>query len=211
MKMQRMVFILLISMIFTGCSSKTDQELLYDCQRKIHKMESYACEVEITVIGNRRPETYRMRQWFKKPNMYRLELLEPENLKGKTTIFDGKRAYIIHPQIGQVWRMEDFQNSEEQKMFLGYFIQNYLSSQNVEIHRRKEKNEEYLVIDIDIPGNHVYFSKERLWVHTKTLAPYLLQVFDAKDQMRIIVKYLDFQYNPSLEDDFFTAKNLANP
>jgi outer membrane lipoprotein-sorting protein len=160
--------------------------------------------------GNLTPETYIMKQWFRRPNKFKLELIEPENLNGKVTIYDGRKASIIHQQINQIWFMEDFHHSNEQNMFLGYFLQNYLESENVEIHREEKGGETFLVIDTEIPGNHVYFHRQRLWVNIEKMEPGLLQVFDASDGMTMEVRYFNFQYNPKLEDHLFTvSENLG--
>ncbi|MFZ5969466.1 MAG: LolA family protein [Bacillota bacterium] len=197
---------LIFLMVFVGCSPKNDEELFYESQKLLSNIESYSCEAEITVVGNKKPETYIMKQWFKKPNLYRLEITSPEELKDKTTVSDGSKAWIYHPRINQTWLLENFDRTDEQSMFLGYFIKNYISSEQVEISKKKTEEREYLVIDTDIPGNHLYFSKERLWLEIDHYKPFKLQVFDAQDNMRIEVKYLDFQYNPKLPEDIFNIQ-----
>lgn len=186
-----------------GCYSKSDQEIFYKTQRLLNKIESYYCEVEIISTGNKESQRYFMKQWFKKPNKYKLEIVEPKNLKGKITISNGKKSWEYHPGIEQIWVMNNFSNSEEQNMFLGYFVKNCLNSENVEIRRKILSNVEYLIVDTDIPGNQVYFYKERLWIHIKKMEPVLLQVFDTQNKIRMEVKYHKFQYNPKLEDSIF--------
>jgi len=190
-----------------GCMSKSDQELFYDAQKQLNKIESYRCEVEITSIGNKGPQRYVMKQWFKKPDKYKLEVMLPDNLKGQITISDGKKAWIYHPGIEQTWIMQSFVHSEEQNMFLGYFIKNCLDSEGVGLGKKTIEGEDYLIITTDIPGNHVYYHKEILYIHIKTMVPYLLQVYDVKDQLRIEVKYKAFEYNTQLEDEIFRIDN----
>ncbi|MFT9497305.1 LolA family protein [Anaerosolibacter sp.] len=203
MKCLKIVFVLFMVVILFGCGPKTDEDLFYDVQKMMSRIDSYACVAEITVKGNLTPETYIFKQWFRKPNKFKLELIEPESLNGKITIYDGRKASIIHPQINQVWFMESFQHTDEQNMFLGYFLQNYLESEDVEIHREVKGGETFLVVDTEIPGNHVYFHRQRLWVNIEKMEPELLQVFDGNDGMRIEVRYFNFQYNPKLEDHLF--------
>lgn len=203
LKIKKIFFVFLVITMLISCAPKTDEDIFYETQKLFNKMETYYCEVEITSRGNKDPQRYLMSQWFKKPNKYKFEVLEPENLKGKITVSNGKKAWEYHPVIDQVWMIENFVNSEEQNMFLGYFIKNCLNSEDVEIRRKTVSGVEYLIIDTNIPGNHVYFDKERLWIHVKSMKPYLLQVFDAKEQIRIDVKYLQFEYNPKLEDHIF--------
>ncbi|WP_207707335.1 LolA family protein [Crassaminicella thermophila] len=197
---------ILLMLLIVGCSPKTEQDIFYEAQKKLNKMEGYSCQVEITSIGNKSPQKYIMKQWFKKPNKYKLELIYPENLKGKITISNGNRAWIYHPSIEQTWIMENFSNSKEQNMFLGYFLKNCLNSEKVDICTEELENQKYLVITTEIPGNHIYFHKEKLWLNQESMNPYLLQIFDMKGKLRIEVKYEKFKYNPKLQDDFFQLK-----
>ncbi|AOT71700.1 LolA family protein [Geosporobacter ferrireducens] len=206
-----MLFLLiLLGLIISGCAPKSDEEVYYESQKLLNKIESYCCEAQITVTGNKDPQQYRMTQWFRKPDQYRLEILEPEELKGNITLSDGKRAWIYHPVIEETWIMEDFRNSEKQNMFLGYFIKNSLETEQVTIKRENMNNEEYLIIETVIPGNHVYFHKERLWFCIETMEPYRLQVLDAENRIRIDVRYENFQYNPKLEDNLFRITGAPN-
>jgi len=193
----------IITALLWGCGSKSDQEIFYSTQKHLNKIESYTCEIEITTYGNKSPQQYVMKQWFKKPDKYKLEVIWPESLKGKTTISDGTRAWIHHPGINQSWTMEKFLHSEEQNMFLGYFIKNCLESEGVELEKKVIDREKYLRITTDIPGNHAYYHRESLYINTKTKIPHLLQVYDAKGQLRIEVRYNTFEYNPPLEDGIF--------
>ncbi len=195
-------------MVFVGCSPKSDQELYYEVQKKVNKIDSYHSKVEITSVGNKGAQVYTMNQWFKKPDKYKIEIILPENLKGKTTVSDGNKAWIYNPNIEQTCIMENFTNSEEQNSFLGYFLKNLLNSENVDLLSKVIDEDEYLIISTDIPGNHAYYNKEELYVNIDNMKPYLLKVYDAKDQLRIEVKYIEFEYNPTLENSVFQISEL---
>lgn len=198
------VLFFLLFVVFAGsCTEKSEQEIFYDTQKKLNNIDSYYCEVEIISIGNKEPQKYIMKQWFQKPDKYKLEIVKPDELKGKTTIFDGNRAWIYHPAIEQTWIMKNFINYEEQNMFLGYFIRNSLESETVEISSKEIDGEKHLIITTSIPGNHAYFNKKILYFNTKTMNPYLLLVYDVKEQLRIEVRYRNFEYNPKLGDELF--------
>lgn len=193
--------------VLTGCaedlSEKTNEDLFYDVQKKLNKMDSYSCEVEITSMGNKEPQEYVIRQWFKKPNKYKLKILSPQNLKGKITISDGKKAWIYHPAIRQVWQMQGFSYSQEKNMFLGYFLKNCLNSENATIESKKVEGQVFLIIETEIPGGHIYYNKERLWINAEDMKPKLLEVFDTKGDVRIKVKYNKFEYNTKFTKGFF--------
>ncbi len=203
MPIKRIILIMLVFALLIGCSPKSDEGLFYEVQKKINSMDSYSCEVEIIIQGNESKQEYRVKQWFQKPNRYKLEVIFPDSLRGKTVISDGLRAWIVHPQIEQEWVTRDFQNSEEQNLFLGYFVKNCLGSESVTFYQEERNKKRYLVLEAEIPGNHMYYHKEKLWMDLETQKPSLLQVFDAQDMLKMEVKYDEFQYNPDLEDDFF--------
>ncbi|SHI69192.1 Outer membrane lipoprotein-sorting protein [Geosporobacter subterraneus DSM 17957] len=205
-----LLFLILLALTISGCAPKSDEQIYYESQRLLNKIESYFCEAQITVIGNKDPQHYKMRQWFRKPDQYRLEVLEPEELKGNITLSDGKRAWIYHPGIEETWVMEDFRNSEKQNMFLGYFIKNTLETEQVTLNREKINNKVYLVIDTMIPGNHVYFHMEKLWFDIETMEPHRLQVLDSEHRVRIDVRYENFEYNPKLEDNLFRISGSSS-
>lgn len=193
-------------LLLTGCGEKTDEEIFYLAQKQIMGLDTYVCTANITVYGNKTPEQYTVKQWFKAPNKYKIEVQSPEEVKGKTTIYNGKKAFICHPRIGQEWLMEDFLDSTEQKMFLGHFISNFISTENAELSRETIEDRDYILMETEIPGNHPYFNKKKLWFDIKKYYPYRLQVVDKDDNLRIDVKYIDFRYNESIDDKFFTIK-----
>ncbi|MCG8539601.1 MAG: outer-membrane lipoprotein carrier protein LolA [Clostridia bacterium] len=198
--------IILMIVLLTGCVEKTDEEIFYRAQKKIVSLDTYRAKAKIRVYGNKAPEEYFVQQWFKAPDKYRTEVEEPEDVKGKITIYNGKKAWICQPRIGQEWLMEDFSNSVEQKMFLGYFIDNFLNTENPRLTRETFEDEDYILIETDIPGNHPYFNKKRLWFDIKKYYPHKLEVLDKDDNIRIDVKYVDFIYNEDIDDEIFTIK-----
>lgn len=206
MKNKLSIPILIIVLLLAGCSEKTDEEIFYDAQKKIVSIETYICTADITIYGNKSPQEYTVKQWFKAPDKCRIEIQGPDSIKGKTTIYNGKRAWISNPQIGQEWLMEKFSTSMEQKMFLGYFINNFLNTENPTIKRKSIKDKDYIIMETEIPGNHPYFNKEKLWFDVKKYYPYRLKVFDVEDNPRIDVKFLNFSYNESIDDKVFNIR-----
>lgn len=206
MKNKLILIILFAILLLTGCSEKTDKEIFYDAQKKIVGIETYICTADITVYGNKKPQKYTVKQWFKAPDKCRIEIQSPESLRGKKTIYNGKRAWVSHPKIGQEWLMEKFSSSMEKKMFLGHFINNFLNTENATISRKIINDEDYIVMETEIPGNHPYFNKEKLLFDTKQYYPYRLQVFDIEDDVRIDVKFLSFSYNESIDDKIFNIR-----
>ncbi len=207
MKYKSLFIVFFIGIIFfSGCGEKTDQQIIYEAHKLISNLETYSCTAKVTVYGNKDPQVYVMNQWFKRPNMYRIEIIEPEELKDKTTIYNGHKAFIFHPRIGQEWMMTNFKNSMEEKMFIGYFIKSFVDSEDAEATRGKIDGKEYIMLNTEIPGNNPYFYSEKLWFDIHKFYPYRLQVLDAKDNLRIDIEYYNLKINDKIEEDTFTIK-----
>ncbi|MBM7614263.1 LolA family protein [Alkaliphilus hydrothermalis] len=196
-----LVLILLFSLI--ACQTPTDEELYYKAQKKLNEMEGYTTLAKIYVQRDAEEKEYIFQQTFQNPDKYRLEILAPENLKGNLTISNGKTAWIKHPAINQVWRMQDFEQSQEQLMFIGYFMRNLLNSEDSRVEREMIEGKSYGVITTSLPGGSYYFYEQKLWIDLKTLVPSHLHIVDEKGKVRFRVLYEDFVYNPKLEDSLF--------
>lgn len=206
MKSKSWIIVFVMILLMTGCSEKTDEEIFYKAQKRMIDMETYVCTADITIYGNKSPVKYTAKQWYKAPNKHKIEIVGPESLKGKTTIYNGKRAWVSHPRIGQEWLMEDFSTAIEQKFFLGYFLSNFLNTENAKLSRETVDKNEYILIGAEIPGNHPYFSQEKLWFDVNKYYPHKLQVLDINDNIIINVEYIDFKFNENLDDNIFTIK-----
>ncbi len=202
------VFLLLIILI--SCSPKTDGEIFYDAQKEILSLNSYKCRTEVTVKGNKKPTIFTAQQWYEAPDKYRIEILSPESLNGKVTIYNGKRAWISNPRIGQSWVMQNSLDSLEENIFLGSFIHNFVNSEEVKIERKKLKSKEFIVLETEIPGNHPYFNKEILWFSIDDYKPYLLQLIDKDGEVRVDVRYYEFEKNNKLDDNIFKIQGNNN-
>ncbi|KAB3534161.1 outer membrane lipoprotein carrier protein LolA [Alkaliphilus pronyensis] len=186
----------------TACKQPTNEEIYYKAQKKINAMESYSCIARIIAKGETGSREYVMEQIFKYPNKYRLEIIMPEELKGNATIYNGKMAWVIDPSINEIWRMNSFEGSKEQLLFIGYFMENVFSNGSSTILSKNEEKQ-LLTIETELPKNNYYFHSQKLWIDTRTLKPVELQILDEDKVIKFSVAFENFQYNPKLDDKLF--------
>ncbi|EOC99531.1 LolA family protein [Caldisalinibacter kiritimatiensis] len=206
-----MIFTILLTV---ACEEPTDEEIFYKMQKKLSKMESYSTIANITVVGNKSEKTYKLRHIFKRPNRYIIQVIEPEESGGCITVYDGKQAWIYHPQINQSMLIKDFKGSAEQNIFIGYFLKLFVTNEDIRISAENIKDAQYLTLTADIPGNNKYRYKEKLWVDKETFTPYQLIIYDKDGKASVKVKYSNFKHNVDIKDEEFnieaTKKILNN-
>lgn len=203
-----LVGLLILTIIFslTGCKESTNEEVYYDIQKSFNNLESYQCIANITIKNNDYISSYKAKHTYKKPDKYRIEILNPQESNGLTTVYNGNNAWLYHPKINQSILIKDLKDGFDKNMFIGYFLKLSLTGEYTEINSDVIDNRDYLVISVEIPGNNMYRKSEQIWISKDKFTPYKLVIYNQKHQPTIEVMYSDFQYNAKLDNDKFLIK-----
>ena len=95
-------------------------------------MSSYKCIAEVEVIGNKSSHNYVFIHSYTKPDYYKLEVVEPEHLKGKTMEYKDDKVIITNPDIKDKIELPNADDNK-QYLFIGDFIKNYLQNEEINI------------------------------------------------------------------------------
>ncbi|MEG1284376.1 MAG: germination lipoprotein GerS [Romboutsia sp.] len=179
-----------ILMIFVGCQKKesTKEEVYAGFQKYISNIKEYSCVAEVEAKGNKSSQIYVMKHDYKKPNYYKLEIVSPKNLKGKSMEYKDNKIIIQNPEIKDIVELPN-EDKNNQYLFIGDFIKNCLQNEEIKIDMTKEE----LTLETQIPGDNKYFSKQVLYVNTKTRIPMKMEILDTENNIRFNVKYTDFK------------------
>ncbi|KGG80523.1 hypothetical protein Y919_05660 [Caloranaerobacter azorensis H53214] len=209
--MKRIALLLLLSILFlNACGKITDEQIFYKIQKKYNKMESYSCFAKIIINGGKELKEYKVKQIFKRPNKYIIQIIEPEESKGITTVYNGEQAWIYHPQIDQSILIRDYKDSPDENMFVGYFLRNLITTEMVKLESERIEDNDYLIITTMIPGNNKYRMYQKLWVDKKTYLPYKLYILDKDEKIAVEIYYSKFLYNIDIKDEKFEVYALKN-
>jgi len=194
MKTKCMALLLIVIGVFSslvGCQMKeaTEDEIYEKFQEKVSKVQSYSCIAKVKVIGNKGKSNYILRQSYKKPNNYYLEVLSPENLKGNIMEYKDDKILIKNSKINDLIEFSD-DDKAEQYLFVGDFINNFLRKEEVDIKLSDDK----LVLESIIPGDDEYFNKQVLYVDIQEKVPTSMEILDKQGNIKFIITYKDFEY-----------------
>lgn len=194
--MKRKWAIILISVIVVlgiiiGCKRKqsTKEEVYSDFQEKISTMSSYSCTAEIKTVGNKKEHNYQLIHTYNKPDNYKLEVISPKHLKGKIIEYKGDKILVTNPNIDDVLELPNV-GKNDQYMFIGDFIKNYLQNEEVSISLSNDR----LILETYIPGDNQYFNKQVLYVNSDTKTPEMMEILDNKKDVKFLVTYKKFQW-----------------
>jgi len=208
MKHFALLFIVAILVFTCGCSKPTEKEedVFYEVQKFFNNMETYRCIADVTVKGNKDTETYKSKHVFKKPDKYVVEILEPSENEGNIVVYDGKQAWLYNKQIDESFIIKDLEQGIDKTLFVGYFLKNILSNENLDMSFDEIKGKKYLVLETEIPGNNKYRYKEKLWIDRSNYYPYKLNILSKDGEVTVEVIYTEFKANVKLTDEDFNVK-----
>ena len=184
-------FMLMISVCTVGCMNKqqTKEEIYYDFKNQISNISSYTCTANVEAIGNKENTTYVFKHTYKKPDYYKLEVILPKNLKGKTIEYKGDKILVHNPDINDTIELSNI-NDDAHYLFIGDFIKNYMQNESANL----EATDNELKIEIEIPGDNKYFNKQILYVNNNTKNPDKMEILNSEGEAIFIVKYKNFKY-----------------
>ena len=147
------IFISII-VITIGCQRResTKEEIYKEFQKKIVTMSSYKCIAEVEAIGNKSSHNYVFVHSYNKPDYYKLEVVEPKHLKGKTMEYKDDKVIITNPDIKDKIELPNVDDNK-QYIFIGDFIKNYLQNEDIDI----KLSNDSLMLETTIPGDNKYF------------------------------------------------------
>ncbi|OPJ55253.1 germination lipoprotein GerS [Alkalithermobacter paradoxus] len=181
---------LLFLYLLTGCRQSTDEDVYYKLHKKISSITSYSCIAQVTVIGNRSPSEYTLRHYFKAPDYYELEVLEPDNIKGKITIYQNEKVIVKNPNVPDEYKFTQ-KGKENKYLFVGDFVKNILQNEDLNV----SSDSNFLILDTLIPDRSIYFHRSRLYIDKQTLKPHKMEIVDINGKVRFSVIYREFKYN----------------
>lgn len=197
--MKRIAFIILMSMLLTSCSGRNEN---YNANKKIAEMKTYKAKAEIIVYGTKEDAKYLVNQYYKADDKFRIETIEPEFLKGKIMVYNGKRCAIYHPLIDQTIEIN---GDEDDNRFtnLGIIQKGVLAGEKAEYNAIKRDGMEYIQVKCIISDGNKYRKYAILYLEKEGYIPKILEILDEKEKVVVLIKYSSFDYNCSVDDSLF--------
>lgn len=193
---KRKTIVLMLVLMFAivnlvGCKSlgkQTKEDIYEDFQKKITKMTSYTCKADITVINNKSKSKYIINHTYKKPSYYKLEIVEPKNLNGKTIEYYKDKIIIKNKQLDDVIELPNV-GDNKLYLFIGDFVQDFLQEDAINM----SVSEEQLILERDLSQENSCLSKQILYIDKKTKNPVKMEILNNEGEKKFIVNYTDFQ------------------
>lgn len=170
----------------------------------ILNISSYQAEISVEVNSNKNVNKYIIKQQYAEPNIFKQEVIEPTNIKGLKTIYDGINLKIENTQLNLSEIYEKYQYISENALCLYTFIKDYKQNSNS---KYIEENDQIIMETKVENSSNKYICYKKLYIDKKNAKPIKLEIQDINKKMLVYIVYKEIKIN-SIDKEEILAFNL---
>ncbi len=192
-----------------GCGGISADQVVANMKQAYAEIDDYTAVLETTLQVGDSAETTVMRQWVLKPHLFRSEMLEPEDIAGQVTLFDGESLWFYDPAVNEVIVFGGVSASmvnQRQDVILGGVIENLLVNSKVSLAGSETVGgREAYVLELHSPKDR-QGPWQKLWVDKETWLPFKITLYDRNELINMTVVYREFTPNVGLKAEDFVME-----
>ncbi len=96
-----------LALAVAGCNRIDKATVINKVSETFRRLEDYQGVAVKTISVSTFDQTMEVNQWFRKPDLHRIEIVSPPEVKGQTTVYDGNTLYFYSPSDKEVMAFTD--------------------------------------------------------------------------------------------------------
>lgn len=180
-------------------SNKSADEI----EKYILDINSYEATASITVESNKNRNVYVAKEeCIRDNNVFKQEMLEPENIKGVSFVYDGVNLKIENTNLNLNKIYENYPYMGENSITLMSFINDYMESNE----RSMSENENEIILETRLKNGNKYIAYKKLYISKNTGNPSKLEIQDITQKTSIYILYNEIKINNLQKEDILAFK-----
>ncbi len=163
----------------------------------ILNIKSYEAIIEVEVYSNRNTNKYVISQKYIEPNIIKQEILEPENIKGFTTTFDGTNLTLENKVLGLKTLYENYNFIGGNSLSLISFVKEYKEAQDA--NEEEDAEEKRIMIELKDSQNR-YEKYKKLYINKTTNLPTKMEILDVNQNRTVYILYREIKINKTSKE-----------
>lgn len=174
-----------------------------DVKNYILGIGSYEATFKVEINSNKNNNSYLIKEQYVKENgIYKQEVLEPENIKGLKTVYDGSSLKIENSNINLNKIYENYQCIGDNLLSLSAFIDDFLDSGENKV--TEDENE--IILETSAKNGNKYINHKKLYIDKKTSKPTKMEIQDVTQKNTIYILYNEIKINNLQKEDVLAFK-----
>lgn len=205
--MKKIIFLgIIIMMIFiTGCGKKDANDIIKDLDKKISSSSTYNLEGKLQITNNDDTYYYDVVVSYKKPNNYRVSLINNANDHEQIILKNDDGVYVVTPSLNKSFKFQsDWPNNNSQIYLLGSLLKDINNDNERTV---EEVKDGYLITTKVTYSNNTNLVKQKILLN-KNLEIQSVEVLDSNDVPHMVMKFDSIDMKANFDDDFFDLDSI---
>lgn len=188
------IFIIIIITIFLIIHYKSDKNgntILNKSEEEMIEyilgIKSYQAKLDVTIETNKNKTQYVVSQELK-DGKAKQEVLEPENIAGVITEYDGTNLKIRNNKLDLETTFQNYQYIVENRLWLDSFIEEYKLQENTKVNFQENE----IILEVK-KNDNPYNIHKKLYIDKKTGKPTKMIVQDINQKTLVYILYTEIK------------------
>ena len=178
---------------------------LKEIEEYILSIRSYNAKIEVEIQSNKNKNKYVLEQKYAEPNVQKQIVLEPSNIEGLETIFDGNNLKINNTKLNLSTIYENYSDVTSNFLWLNTFTEEY--KKMIETGKQNIIEQNGIIIMEIKDADEL---NKKLYIDRKTGKPIKMQIKNVSKNPTVYILYNEIEINSLKRDDVlaFRLKNV---
>ena len=178
---------------------------LKEIEEYILSIRSYNAKIEVEIQSNKNKNKYVLEQKYAEPNVQKQIVLEPSNIEGLETIFDGNNLKINNTKLNLSTIYENYSDVTSNFLWLNTFTEDY--KKMIETGKQNIIEQNGIIIMEIKDADEL---NKKLYIDRKTGKPIKMQIKNVSKNTTVYILYNEIEINSLKRDDVlaFRLKNV---
>ncbi len=178
---------------------------LKEIEEYILSIRSYNAKIEVEIQSNKNKNKYVLEQKYAEPNVQKQIVLEPSNIEGLETIFDGNNLKINNTKLNLSTVYENYSDVTSNFLWLNTFTEEY--KKMIETGKQNIIEQNGIIIMEIKDADEL---NKKLYIDRKTGKPIKMQIKNVSKNTTVYILYNEIEINNLKRDDVlaFRLKNV---
>lgn len=178
---------------------------LKEIEEYILSIRSYNAKIEVEIQSNKNKNKYVLEQKYAEPNVQKQIVLEPSNIEGLETIFDGNNLKINNTKLNLSTIYENYSDVTSNFLWLNTFTEEY--KKMIETGKQNIIEQNGIIIMEIKDADEL---NKKLYIDRKTGKPIKMQIKNVSKNTTVYILYNEIEINSLKMDDVlaFRLKNV---
>lgn len=185
--------------IFAACG-QSHEDVVDDLTKKLDRLEGYKTKAVMTFKHGDKQQKYKAEIWYKKPDYYRVVLMDNNNENTQMIIKNKNGVYLITPSLNKKYHFEsEWPNNRSQ-----YYLYQSLAKDIVhDANAKFEAKEDHYVFTTKTNYPTKILAYQKITLKKKKLIPENVKIMDKDMNVIIDIAFKDFTFSPKFDNDAF--------